>query len=619
MLHVAVRLAECDKRVVIALLLAGADPDAVLSDGSTALHVAARSGRADMLESLLAHRAHPLLQCARGTTPGQDAVENGFPELARMLELAAKRLGPKGNDTAAMAAWVRSTRPDLASLPHVLPVVTETIPTPKKLAVPAATLNATEKSSAAPRTAAGQGAPSLAQALQAMQGTGKQGPQGQGGGGRVPAEEGQLFPAPAAAPEPLKHLSEILLRNPRTPHIHVEHPTEALLELSGRPDGPDILAERLVFLGARAGATDSTGATALLRAARCGNLALVRCLYKISSEEVSKPDLKRVTPFVAACAAGHLQVAEFLALELGSDCFSFPKTAHHTTLVDTVLTAPYYVATFPERPEPKAAKGVPSHGDVGHGGTAHGTAAHGGGGTGGGDAGGAGTSEPAGSGESTPHTAGSPSPGIVKSESRLAMKLEAKFNALQHAEPEDVKQARAAHEAKKEALRSLVKHVQARALLSAARAETLQPARILWLRFHADVIDVAAVDKATGDGIAHALVERAAPRETLKVALQMGVSFKEVNRRGQTPLHLAAIRDDDRIVKWLTDVAKVPVEVLDHYDITPLQAAQNAHADAAAAVLRERAASERQNSMRTGAGLTPIKVEQQHAKTIEEV
>ena len=71
---------------LLALLGAGASPDGHIDEGGrTALHLAARLGRADAVGLLLEHKASPSAKDAQGNTPLHIAVIAGYAGVARAL------------------------------------------------------------------------------------------------------------------------------------------------------------------------------------------------------------------------------------------------------------------------------------------------------------------------------------------------------------------------------------------------------------------------------------------------------------------------------------------------------------------------------------------------------
>uniref|UniRef100_A0A5K3FZ61 ANK_REP_REGION domain-containing protein n=1 Tax=Mesocestoides corti TaxID=53468 RepID=A0A5K3FZ61_MESCO len=71
--------------MVFLLLKHGADPNLTTRDDYTALHIAAKDGRADIVQCLLANGADPDARTKRGFCPLHLAAKRGRAEAARTL------------------------------------------------------------------------------------------------------------------------------------------------------------------------------------------------------------------------------------------------------------------------------------------------------------------------------------------------------------------------------------------------------------------------------------------------------------------------------------------------------------------------------------------------------
>lgn len=83
-LHAALSGA-CSRSVVLALVEAGADVNAVAGGGITPLHTAASRGQPDIVRDLVVHGARADAVMNDGRTPADLATERGFPELRSQL------------------------------------------------------------------------------------------------------------------------------------------------------------------------------------------------------------------------------------------------------------------------------------------------------------------------------------------------------------------------------------------------------------------------------------------------------------------------------------------------------------------------------------------------------
>ncbi|KNC53475.1 uncharacterized protein AMSG_01189 [Thecamonas trahens ATCC 50062] len=107
---------------LVALLLgAGADPDVSNPDGWTALHWAARAGRAPVVQALLDAGANASAATLQGRTPLDEAVEFGHSRVVRLL-LTGRDDGSEGEPEAVIDPLVRLARP---SCSHALVSVRE--------------------------------------------------------------------------------------------------------------------------------------------------------------------------------------------------------------------------------------------------------------------------------------------------------------------------------------------------------------------------------------------------------------------------------------------------------------------------------------------------------------
>jgi ankyrin repeat protein len=100
-LHAALALSR-DAATVGMLLEAGADPEAPEAAGYRPLHLAAVSGRTDLIRVLLEAGADPEARCDRGRSAAEYAGERGHAEAASMLEAAVQEAA------AVRAAGVRA-------------------------------------------------------------------------------------------------------------------------------------------------------------------------------------------------------------------------------------------------------------------------------------------------------------------------------------------------------------------------------------------------------------------------------------------------------------------------------------------------------------------------------
>lgn len=78
-----------DERCAACLLENGADPDAVTTDGDSALILAARSEKERVVQVLMAHGARTDIRDAAGQTACDIALAKGFPAIATMIDPAA--------------------------------------------------------------------------------------------------------------------------------------------------------------------------------------------------------------------------------------------------------------------------------------------------------------------------------------------------------------------------------------------------------------------------------------------------------------------------------------------------------------------------------------------------
>lgn len=341
-----------DKRAVIALLKQKADVNAPLGDGSTALHwavyhddpplvdlllraganpgattrldaitpltLAATNGNAAIINALLKAGANPNAATSTGATPLMTAAASGsVPAVLALLDHGADVNAKEAahGQTALMFAAAK----DRAAVIRTLiargadPKITSTVTPLGRAAfdddgnpVQGRTPQAGQDGQAGQSGQGGQGR------------RGGRGSQGRRGGRAASAPDGATSPQDATKAPP----STETVPPPAgkaSPTENEETETQSVTPpATGGPTGAAPGGANAILGGRRASATTLGGNTALLLAARNGNLAAVQALVEAGAD-VNQPGAgDKTPPIVMAICNGHYDVAKYL-LDYGAD------------------------------------------------------------------------------------------------------------------------------------------------------------------------------------------------------------------------------------------------------------------------------------------------------------